>query len=270
MHRVVLGSRLERWALAAAFVGAPLAYVAGQVLLVALPREATLFATLAAHAELWLFSHALLVVWLVLLIPVIWGMGALPERRGIFYRVIGSLLAALGVVVTAMITGVDFALGAIASLDERLSLDPVHQRIIADVLVPLDQLDITLPFGLLFLTIGLYRTRAAPQWLVLLVLTGFAIPGSADFRIVAGIVQLAGLTALGLIVARTSHAHEAEEATGYRYDHPVAGALVAALVVLPGAVFSLERLALGLLVWIGLSVPELWTYRGAWQQRTRD
>ncbi len=257
--------RGERLAVGGALIGAPLAFVLGQVLLARMPREQTLFATLTAQADVWLLSHALLVVWLVLLIPAIWGIGQLVGRRGAFYRVTGSLLAVLGVVLITLITGVDFALGAIAPLDTRLGLGEVHQQITTKVIHPLDQLDIALPAGLLLLTIGVYRTRGAPYWVVLLVLIGLAIPGSTNLRILAGIGQLIGLSCLGVMVMRTPRVLGAH--VDIRYAHPFAGAVVAGLAFLPGALLSFERLGLGCIVWVGLTLPELWNQRSMWQQR---
>lgn len=254
-----LGSRGERLAVGAALIGAPLAFVLGQVLIARMPRGQTLFATLAAQSDVWLVSHWLLVVWLVLLIPAIWGIGQIVGRHGAFYRLTGSLLAVLGVAITTLITGVDFALGAMAPLDADLGLDKVHQQITANVLRPLDQLDSALPAGLLILTIGVYRTRGAPQWIVLLMLIGLAIPGTTNLRIVAGIGQLIGLSCLGVMVMRTPRVAEAP--VDIRYPYPVAGALLAGLIVLPGALLSVERLGLGLIVWAGLTLPELWRQR---------
>lgn len=260
-----LGLRSERLAVGAALIGAPLAFVLGQVLLAGMPRKQTLFATLTAQSDVWLLSHWLLVIWLVLLIPTIWGIGQLLGGRGAFYRVIGSLLAVLGVAVIMLITGVDFALGAIAPLDARLGLDEVHQQITAKVIRPLDQLDIALPAGLLLLTIGLYRTRGAPQWVALLVLIGLAIPASTNLRILAGIGQLIGLSCLGLMVMRTPRVVGTQ--AEIRYAYPFAGALIAGLVFLPGALLSVERLGLGLIVWAGLTLPEVWKQRAVWQQQ---
>lgn len=259
------GQRLEHLALAGALVGAPLAFVSGQALLAAMPREASLFATLAAHADIWLLSHVLLVIWLVLLIPMIWGIGQLLGQRGTLYRVVGSLFAVIGVVALALITGVDFALGAIAPLDATMALGPAHERISTAVISPLDQFDTALPLGLTVLGIGLYRTRSAPQWVAMLMLGGLAIPGSVDLRIVAGIVQLIGLSALGVVVVRRAGALDQRSAPGYAYNRPLAGAIITALAFVPAAAFSFERLGLALLVCAGLLVPELWQQRAGLQ-----
>lgn len=255
-------SQSERFAVGAALIGAPLAFVVGQVLLARMPREQTLFATLAAHADVWHLSHWLLVVWLVLLIPAIWGIGQLIGPHGVFYRLIGSLLAVFGVAIITLITGVDFALGAIAPLDARLALAEAHQQIVDHVIRPLDQLDSALPAGLLVLTIGLYRTRGAPQWVALLLLIGIAIPASTNLRILSGIGQLIGMSCLGVMVMRIPPAKEMPINITYR--HPFAGAVIAGLVFLPGALLSVERLVLGLIVWVGLTLPEVWKQRLVW------
>ena len=236
------GLQHERFAVGGALIGAPLAFVLGQVLLAGMRREQTLFATLTAQADVWLLSHTLLVVWLILLIPAIWGLGQLSGRGGVVYRVVGSLFAVVGVIIITLITGVDFALGAIAPLDAQLGLGVVHAQIVAKVIHPLDQVDIALPTGLLLLTIGVYRSRGAPQWIVLLVLIGLAIPQSANLRVLAGIGQLIGLSCLGVLIMRTPSGLRAHG--DICYTRPLAGALIAGLSFLPGAIISVERLVL--------------------------
>lgn len=261
-----LGPRSERLAVSGALIGAPLAFLVGQVLLARMPREQTLLATLNAQPDVWLLSHGLLVVWLVLLVPVIWGIGQLLGPRGTFYRLTGSVLAVVGVAIITLMTGVDFVLGALAPLDARLGLADVLQQITTGVIRPLDQFDIALPAGLVVLTLGLYRTRGAPQWIVLLILIGLAIPGTTELRVLAGIVQWIGLSCLGVVVGRTPSRFGSPANSGYRYTHAVAGALVAGVLFLPGALVSVERFVLGFVVWAGLTLPELRDQWAVWQQ----
>lgn len=175
-------STTERWWLGAALALAPASYLAAQGVLAAMPREGSLFATLAAHSGLWLASHVLLTAWLVLLVPSLAALGTLLGRDGWPYRVIGVTLAALGLVVNGLITGVDFVLGAIAPLDATLTAR-VHETISATVLAPLDLLDTALPLGLLVLTLGLFRRRTAPLWAVLLLLAALAVPNTPELAL---------------------------------------------------------------------------------------
>ncbi|AZI57195.1 hypothetical protein EH165_02505 [Nakamurella antarctica] len=155
-------ARPERWALSAALVGAPAAYLLAQIIFAMVPREKSLFATLDAHSSTWLISHLLLATWLVLLIPSLAAIWQLLGRGGWGFRVVGGALTAVGIVVNGLITGVDFVLGAIAPMGRSLATS-VHKRVSESVLAPLDSWDLALSLGLLVLAIGLYRTRNAPQ-----------------------------------------------------------------------------------------------------------
>lgn len=251
---------LERWWLSAALVAAPATFLSAQGVLALMPREESLFATLDAHSNVWLISHLLLVAWLVFLIPSLGALGLLLGVRGWPYRVIGGMLVAVGIVVNALILGLDFVLGGIAALNETLT-NSVHQTLTTSVLAPLDQWDLALPLGLLVLSIGLYRTRSAPQWIVLLVLAGLAIPGATEIRLVAASVQLLSFTCLAVWFVRSRRELVSVGTVAPIYSRPVVGALVAVAIMVPGAFFSGERLGFAALVVVSLLGQELWERR---------
>ncbi|MGV8969793.1 MAG: hypothetical protein ACOH1J_05020 [Microbacteriaceae bacterium] len=251
---------LERWGFSAALIGAPALYLIAQVMLVLMPREETLFKTLAIHSDVWLISHVLLVAWLVLLIPSVWVLWLMLSRAGWLYRAIGALLASVGIVANAIILGLDFVFGSIASLDETVSRS-VHEIVTTTVLAPLDQLDTALPLGLIIISIGLYRTRAVPAWLVLFLLAGLALPSAAEIRLVPAIVQLLSVTVLALVYLRRGYQRAEANVAIATYSHPVLGALIALAIMLPGAFFSFERLGFAVLVFVGLVLHESWVSR---------
>ncbi|AZI57194.1 hypothetical protein EH165_02500 [Nakamurella antarctica] len=93
---------------------------------------------------------------------------------------------------------------------------------------------------------------------MLIVFAGLAIPGTTDLRVIASAVQFIGFACLAWRFGQISTAESSRS-----YSRPIPGALVAVMMMVPGAFFSIERVAMAVVVVAALAMPELWRKRNA-------
>ena len=142
---------------------APLLLLVGFVIHPPEPHDAAqLLEVITTNTGRWNAAHLMFALSMVLSLPTIVGlMGLLEHRGGGRFGLIGGSLAILGVIFLTLFIGIEFAMGAIASVppEQHAAVEPAMQALV-DFEGPLPAVfvGISLNLGLFVLGVGLITT----------------------------------------------------------------------------------------------------------------
>ena len=202
-------------------IAAPLAILASEVSLHLVTPKNPLdtgqqLAIIAENPGTWQLAILLGLLAAILFVPAILGMVHLLRGRGVVLGHIGGGLALIGVLGLAGHQALLSAFGEIAKAGTALGLDQglmvkvterMEDSVIGAIIVLLMWL-LGLFFGLILLSIGLYRARFVPIWVVacpILALVSAFLPFTSDVpKLISVGFLIAGLGAIGLKVLALS------------------------------------------------------------------
>jgi hypothetical protein len=194
----------------------PVALVLGSVLaaggmglhLPAMPEDVGIPLAIAAAPERWIGAHLLLGFGFSLLAIGAGGLLSLLRRdRGSTLTAIGALTTALGAVTMALSDAAHGAVGlALTEVEPATSLE-IHEVYFAHpAMAAINAGPMLLSVGMIVLGVGLFRSRAHPRWVsVLLVLTPVAVNLGFSLELptaVHGIPLVLGMSALAYALVR--------------------------------------------------------------------
>jgi hypothetical protein len=210
--------RVTRKGLAAALVATPAIWLVSGIICPPLTSDAgKQLAVVAAHRDRWYWFTLLMLVGELLLIPALFGVMRLLRTRSPKLGLIGGWLAQLG----ALVAIGDVSTQFIAWLMVRPGQDPAQMTRLLDGMDSSAGANIAytvggpaLLIGLLLLSIGMYRSRVAPQWVPVAFLAGAAVNVVALSNSMTSVVALsyvillAPMVVLARIVIRDQEAPE--------------------------------------------------------------
>jgi hypothetical protein len=236
--------RLHKVAVGSALIIAPLLATAGQALLIPVRGSgSSALANVAGQLGAWRAAHGFLLVYALLMLVALLGLGRLLHTRDQVWGTGGTAVAVIGLLAALGITIVDLVVAEMAALGGGGQLDALLERV-GRLLYWLDLTEDLLMFGLVLLLLGLLRTRSVPPWAVILALTGLALPyATPTMLVVAFALQFLGLGWIGLTVLRRPDEDWASPPEYGLLPRPLLTGILVTALFLPGAVTAPRFLA---------------------------
>jgi hypothetical protein len=209
-------SHFRRLTTGLALLGAPIAFLAGTLIHPGLRDSAAAqLELIERHPDAWYVTHLLGVVFVVLLIPGVFGLMHLLRTRETALGHLGGGLALVGLVGWGAVVaifgfvfwqmGVAGDRGEMAALLERVTETPGS-------VIPTRGLAFAAALGMVCLAIGLFRAGTVPRWACPVFATGFVQFGIGannalmPLMIVGTVFMTVGLGAIGIMILRQSDA----------------------------------------------------------------